>query len=166
LQAERVLREKHNGVRFRNARPHRRVPAEIYARPYLTLPDVEFPVHVWLIDGNLVRSWYKTDYTEGGHGYVYRRVPKDQIWIEKDLYVAEMPFIVVHEYLELRLMRDRGIAYDRAHAICSKVEFDVRKGRGIKPLLAPGPRRLKKPDLHRLTRDDVFRYVTAHYLDR
>src|SRR5712691_1771395 len=126
LNVERLLRERLNGVKFRGGRPHKRVPERIYLRPYATLADPKFPVHVWVVDGNLVRSFYKTDYVEGGHGYVYRWIPKDEIWIEEALDRAEMPFIVAHEYLELRLMRDADVEYDPAHEICSKVEFKLR----------------------------------------
>jgi hypothetical protein len=112
------------------------------------------------------RSGAKTDYTEGGHGYVYDWVPKQQIWIERDLDRWELPFIVSHEYLELRLMRDAGIEYDPAHEICSKVEFKIRKGQEAKRLLVPGPRRLKKKDLPQLARENVFQYVLKRYVNK
>src|SRR5947209_12054650 len=54
LNVERFLRERVNGVKFRGGRPHKRVPERIYVRPYETLPDVRFPVNVWVVDGNLV----------------------------------------------------------------------------------------------------------------
>src|SRR6202011_3256568 len=129
LGVERALREKLTGLKFRAGKPHKRVPRKLYVEGYITLADLKFPIQVWLVDGNMVRSLYKTDYTEGGHGYVYRWVPKREIWVEKDLDRWELPFILCHEYLELRLMRDKGLAYDKAHEICSKVEFNLRKGR-------------------------------------
>jgi hypothetical protein len=166
LNVERRLRERLTGLKFRGGKPHKRVPSIVYVEPYITLPDIKFPIEVWLVDGNVVRSLYKTDYTEGGHGYVYRWVPKGEIWIEKDLDRWELPYILCHEYLELRLMRDEGIDYDRAHDICSKVEFKLRKGKGAKPLLAPGRRRLMKKDLHNLTGDEVLRYAVKTYLKK
>ncbi len=114
----------------------------------------------------MLRCYYKTDYTEGGHGYVYPWVPKQQIWLESGLDEWELPFIVSHEYLELRLMRDRGLEYDKAHEICSRVEFDLRKGRGAKTLLSPGRRELQKRDLPGLASDEVFEYVVQHYLKK
>src|SRR5262245_8418457 len=93
LNVERYLREKLTGMKFRGGRPHKRVPRQVYVKRYLTLDDVKFPIEVWQVDGKVVRSFYKTDYTEGGHGYVYRWVPKQQIWIEKDLDRWEFPFI-------------------------------------------------------------------------
>jgi hypothetical protein len=166
LNVERLLREKMTGLKFRNGKSHGRVPRELYIQQYITLPDPEFPIEVWLVDGNMVRCLYKTDYTEGGHGFVYRWVPKQQIWIEKDLDQWELPFIVSHEYLELRLMRDHGVEYDHAHEICSKVEFHLRKGKGIKPILGSGPRGLKKRDLVKLPKDEVLEHVVNKYLRR
>jgi hypothetical protein len=159
LEVERVLREKLNGVAFRDGKPHKQVPDAIYLEQYLILPDPQGPVKVWVVDGNLVRSYYKTDYTEGGHGYVYRWVPKPEIWVEDGVDHRELPFIVSHEYLERRLMRDEELAYETAHAICSKVEFDLRKARGATSLLVNGQRKLHKKDLVRLTEEEVFQYV-------
>jgi hypothetical protein len=121
-------------------------------------------VKVWVVDGNLVRSYYKTDYTEGGHGYVYPWVPRPEIWVEDGVDHRELPFIVRHEYLERRLMRDEGLDYDTAHEICSRVEFDLRKARGATPLLVPGRGKLHKKDLPRLTDDEVFQYVLRNHV--
>src|SRR5438067_959895 len=110
---------RHNGKRQSRPKLHKKFIASHDGWHVYSIDD-------WLVDGNMVRSLYKTDYTEGGHGYVYRWVPKQEIWVEKDLDRWELPFIVSHEYLELRLMRDLGIEYDKAHEICSKVEFDLR----------------------------------------
>jgi hypothetical protein len=140
------------------------VPADVYLDLYTTLPGPQGEVKVWLIDGNLARSYYKTDYTEGGHGYVYPWVPRAEIWIEDGVDRREVPFIVCHEYLERRLMRDEGIDYDTAHDICSKVEFDLRKARGATPLLTSRRRKLHKRDLPRLTSDEVFQYVLRNYV--
>ena len=132
----------------------------------MTLADERFPIDVWLVDGNMIRSLYKTDYTEGGHGYVYQWCPKDEIWIEEDTQRGEIPFLVAHEYLELRLMRDEKLEYDEAHEICSKVEFKLRLNEGIKPLLAPGRRKLSKADLPKLTSEEVFAYLLRYYLKK
>ncbi len=114
VQIERDLRRHVNGVEFRGGKPHKTTPPELYVDQYLTLEDEKHPIEVWRVDGNLVRSLYKSDYTEGGHGQVYPWCPNQEIWIERDLDASELPFIVCHEYLELRLMRNRGLKYDRA----------------------------------------------------
>jgi hypothetical protein len=167
LEVERLLREKLNRVAFRYGKPHKHVPDAIYIEKYIVLPDPQGPVTVWVVDGNLVRSYYKTDYTEGGHGYVYSWVPRSEIWVENGVDRRELPFIVSHEYLERRLMRDEGIDYDTAHDFCSRIEFDMRKGRGLiqKTSVVPSRRqKLHKGDLGRLTRDEVFQYVLRAYV--
>lgn len=162
IEAERALREAVNGVEFRDGRPHKRVPDELYLSEYLTLPDPKGTVSVRLVDGNLARSYYKTDYTQGGHGYVYPWVPKFQIWVEDGTDHREIPFVVCHEYLERRLMRDAGLGYNRAHEIASALEFDLRKGEGLTPLLTCG-RKIGKGDLPGLTADAVYEFVNARY---
>jgi hypothetical protein len=164
LEVERFLRCKINGLEFRDGKPHKQVPGALYLEEYFSLADPLGPVKVLIIDGNLARSYYKTDYTEGGHGYVYPWVPKPEIWIEHGVDRREVPYIVCHEYLERRLMRDQGIDYDTAHEICATVEFDLRKRKGATPLLVHGRRNLGKNDLQRLTADDVFEYVMCNYV--
>ncbi len=164
VRVERFLREKLTGRRFRGGMPDPRIPKELYVEHYLRLPDPEFSVDVWIVEGSLVRTLYKTDYTEGGHGYVYRWVPRHQIWVERDLDKTELPFIVSHEYIEVRLMRDEGIEYDKAHEICANIEYDLRKDKGIFSLLSPQGRRLTKKDLPKLCSPEIFAYVTQHHL--
>jgi hypothetical protein len=164
IEVERQLREKLNGVEFRDGKPHKKVPDAIYLKHYTTLPDPKEPVDIWLVDGNLVRSYYKTDYTEGGHGYVYPWVPKPEIWIEDGVDHREIPYIAAHEYIERRLMRDAGLEYDHAHEICSTVEFDMRKHGEVERYVAPRRRKLHKSDLPRLTSQELFLYVLQNYV--
>jgi hypothetical protein len=159
LEVERILRERVTGLAFRDGKPHERVPDELYLGEYITVPDPQGPVTVWHIRGELARNYYKTDYTQGGHGYVYPWVPRQEIWVEDGVDRREIHFIVCHEYLERRLMRDAGLRYDRAHEICSQVEFDLRLGKGATPLLTGGRRKLGKCDLPKLTSEEVYAYV-------
>ncbi len=108
------------------------------------------------------RSYDKTDYTQGGHHLVYPWVPGPQIWIEDATDHRQLPFLVCHESLERRLMRDGGLRYDRAHEIASALEYDLRKGNGLTRLLAAG-RKIGKPDLPGLTGEAVYEFVNAHY---
>jgi hypothetical protein len=153
-------------VKYRDGRAHRRVPEAVHAGRYATIPDPLGPVDVRLVDGILVRSLYKTDYTEGGHHYVYRWVPKPEIWVERDIDPAELPFVVAHEYTERRLMRDEGLDYDKAHANCSKVEFALREGDSLRDLVAPRGRPFTRSDLPRLASDDYYRSVLRRYRRR
>jgi hypothetical protein len=163
---ERDLRSRLLGLRYRAGRPHRRVPSRVYAGRYATLPDPEGPIEVRLVDGMVVRALYKTDYTEGGHGYVYGWVPRREIWVERDIAEAELPFMVAHEYTELRLMRDEGMEYDPAHRIASKVEFALREGDRLRDLVAPAGRTLAKSDLPALASAEFFKVVLGRYKGR
>ena len=58
-------------------------------------------------------------------------------------------------------MRDKGLGYDRAHEIASELEFDLRKGAGLTPLLTGGRRKVGKADLPGLTPDDIEISATA-----
>lgn len=165
INVERMLREQMNHLKFRGAGPQKRVPKEVYVRLYATLPDKDdAEVKVWIVDANVVRSLYKTDYVEGGHGFVYPWVPNDEIWIEDTLDPRELPFIIAHEYLERRLMRDEKLDYDTAHDICARVEFHLRKNQRVKLFLAPGRRKVHKKDLSKLASDELFQYVVQHHV--
>lgn len=164
LQVECYLREQLTGIKYRDGKPHRRVPEGIHVEHYARIPDEVQTIDVWRIDGHLVRCYYKTDYTEGGHGYVYAWCPKNQIWIEKDIHVSELPFIVAHEYTELRLMRDCDFDYDKAHSICSKVEFDLRWRQPIDEFFGARRHKLTKADIPKLTSPEFFQYVLKRYV--
>jgi hypothetical protein len=163
LNAERKLRAKETGMDYRSGRPHRRIPAKTYVSAYVELPDPVRPTQVFLVDGLVVRSTYKTDYAEGGHGYVYQWVPKGEIWIDSAITPAEIPFILAHEYTELRLMRDLGYEYDRAHEIASKVEFALRKQATRAEYPGFGRRKPHKSDVKKLTSEEYFEFVQNRY---
>ncbi len=164
LNAERRLREAKTGIEYRAGRPHKRIPGTLYVRRYVTLPDERFPIDVWLVRGDLVRCYYKTDYAEGGHGSVYPWVPRREIWIDAALRTGELPYIVTHEYTELRLMRDEGFEYNEAHELCSRVEFDLRKADSRKEFPGFSRRRPTRADLPKLTAPEYFEFVKRNYV--
>jgi hypothetical protein len=82
-------------------------------------------VDVWIVKGRLVRSAFFTDFTAGGHEYVYDFVPAGEVWIDDDIQDDERRFVVLHELHERKLMA-RGMPYDRAHALSSRMELRCR----------------------------------------
>jgi hypothetical protein len=74
---------------------------------------------------------------------------------------SEVPFIVVHEYLERRLMREEKLHYDQAHEICSGVEWDLRKRREPISLLSASRDKLVKRDLAHLN-PEFYEWVLRH----
>jgi len=68
-------------------------------------------IKIWLVKGEIVRSLFYIDFTEGGHDKVYDFVPKNEIWIDDDVYKKEIPYVLVHELHERQLM-GKGWVYD------------------------------------------------------
>ena len=102
---------------------------DVYVRRYGHILDED--VDIFFVNGEKVRNRYKTDYIEGGHGYVYKWVPNNEIWIENGLHSKEVPYILLHEYVERILMKYHKKKYDEAHRISSKVEFAMRQKGGF-----------------------------------
>lgn len=101
-------------------------PLKINPKKYHVLNDSKGKIHVFLVNGEAVRDKFKTDFSQGGHGYVYDWIPKNEIWLEveeKDEYAP----ILAHEYSEMILMRDGKMSYNKAHEIASKIEHELRK---------------------------------------
>jgi hypothetical protein len=86
---------------------------------------LENGVHVWIVNGRLVRSCFDIDFTEGGHDYVYEFVPENEVWIDNDLQANERGFVLFHELHERNLMA-AGSTYDAAHAEASRLEHHYR----------------------------------------
>ena len=105
---------------------HKNVPKKIYKKIYLTIKDKKDIVTVYLINAQVVRDLYKTDYVEGGHGYVYEWIPENEIWIDVKMEPKEIPVILLHEYLERILMKYKNLPYVRAHNAALRVEFEHR----------------------------------------
>jgi hypothetical protein len=68
---------------------------------------------IYIVRGDLVRSLFNVDFTQGGHDKVYNFIPKNEVWIDDDLYKKEIPYVLVHELHERYLMSN-GWPYDTA----------------------------------------------------
>lgn len=80
---------------------------------------------IWLVDGEIVRGMYLTEYAEGGHDLVYSFVPKGEIWIEEILHPTEQKFIILHELHE-RFLMSEGKDYPHAHKGATIIEDHYR----------------------------------------
>ncbi len=83
-------------------------------------------LHVYIIDGRLVRSAFYIDFTEGGHDYVYKFVPHNEVWLDDDLVLEDLPYVAIHEIHERNLMK-RGWKYLDAHGSASVLEWTLRQ---------------------------------------
>ncbi|RFT15113.1 MAG: hypothetical protein OP8BY_0577 [Candidatus Saccharicenans subterraneus] len=82
-------------------------------------------VKVWIVRGELVRSLFFIDFTEGGHDKIYHFIPENEVWLDDDLSRQEMKFVLLHELHERHLM-DQGWPYYKAHRSASKIEYHCR----------------------------------------
>jgi len=87
-------------------------------------------ISVWLVYGRLVRSAFDVNFTEGGHGLVYKYIPKNEVWLDNDITGKERPYILLHELYERSLM-DKGTSYLKAHPPASRLEWRVRHNRAL-----------------------------------
>lgn len=126
IAADRVEREMRSRAGdLRRAAPAREpVQAErMHTRLWKAL---ENGVHVWFVNGRLVRSVFDIEFTEGGHDCVYEFVPENEVWIDDDLHEDERGFVLFHELHERNLMA-KGMDYDRAHDDASRLEQHYRR---------------------------------------
>lgn len=84
-------------------------------------------IKIWIVDGEAVRGLFFNNFTQGGHGYVYNFIPKDEIWIDDDIGRNEIPLVLLHELHERRLMQKKKLDYDTAHIRSSKIEYYCRQ---------------------------------------
>lgn len=133
---EKKLRNKNIGKKYNGTK-------KIHKKEWFKNSDIT----IWLIDAEKVRDYYKTDFMEGGHGYVYDWIPKDEIWIENGINEKEIPLIVLHEYIERELMKIRKMNYDKAHDIAARIEYNHR------------PYKFTKNDFENITPDKALKMV-------
>ena len=80
---------------------------------------------IWLVDGSKVRKYYYKDFTEGGHGLVYRWIPRHEVWIDDAAPPKDRNHVIMHELYERELMR-KGWSYARAHVRANAMERALR----------------------------------------
>lgn len=101
-------------------------PGELYVKKLGNVGENGSEAVVSIVDGEMVRNLYKTDFVEGGNWQVYKFIPKNEIWIEKDVQKPEVKFILLHEFVEAGLM-GQGESYAKAHKEANKQEMKARK---------------------------------------
>jgi sRNA-binding regulator protein Hfq len=128
LKKERREREVIDNIKFSPQSTDKKPPDKVYDKYYCGIPNEKDDVEVWLVNGEIVRDMFKTDFVSGGNGLCYSFVPNQEIWIEKNLEEKlEIPITILHEYVERALMKYKKLSYDEAHTIASKVDWKKRR---------------------------------------
>lgn len=78
------------------------------------------------VDGTKVRDDIDKDFTMGGNPSRYSYIPKGEMWVEKNLAPKDRVSTVVHEAIEHRLMKNKGMPYEKAHDEANKSDKKVR----------------------------------------
>lgn len=78
-----------------------------------------------------MRDVYDSDFTLGGHGYVYSYIPKDEIWVEDKRHPDDMQSTIQHEETERKRMKDKGENYNVAHEHAADEETALRMARRV-----------------------------------
>jgi hypothetical protein len=98
------------------------VNADIHKKYWKTVDGVK----IWIVNGRKIRDNFKIDFTEGGHGYVYGFIPKDEVWVEDSVIKEERKFVLIHELKERELMKEKGWPYVKSHKEATRVEHLAR----------------------------------------
>ena len=131
---EKTERERRTGQHYYGRHSHEPPPPGLYV---FQIGDYDGH-QVWLVDGEVVRNTYKTDFVESGQSIIYDFIPDKQIWVESTVDEDERKFLILHEAVEYKLMF-QGWSYDSAHAEASRQEFAARKASAVPPKVSISP---------------------------
>jgi hypothetical protein len=88
-------------------------------------------VNIFSIDGEFIRQYIYEDFTQGGNDYAYPNfVPKNELWVDKDVVNETRKTTIAHESKEREEMA-KGKFYDKgknsAHDKALKYEKKIRE---------------------------------------
>ena len=110
--------------------------SEFIKIPYGKFDDIS----IYLVDGDYIMENIYPDFTQGGNGQIYgikakveskpKFIPEKEIWIDINMDSREYPFIILHEYIEMKLM-ESGLRYAEnnkdSHPTANFFEMRMRK---------------------------------------
>ncbi len=88
--------------------------------------EIDPGINMMIVDGDLVKLKHDMDFVEGANGEEASWVPKDEIWIDDNIELHDMPFIAYHESTERRDMK-KGMKYLQAHERANAGERELRQ---------------------------------------
>ena len=104
--ADKVERRERNRSEFLKKIKKIRVKEKILKRVYKKPLFEKYAknLKIKLVRGNIVRSLFYLDFTEGGHDKIYNFIPENEIWIDDKVYKKERALVLIHELRERALM--------------------------------------------------------------
>ena len=70
-------------------------------------------LEVWEVDGLWVRKNLDEDFTNFGQHYRFKFIPKNELWIEKEVSEDEFNFYITHLLVERKMM-ENNMKYEDA----------------------------------------------------
>ncbi|MFA6397345.1 MAG: hypothetical protein WDK96_00670 [Candidatus Paceibacterota bacterium] len=95
---------------------------------YIRTKNIE-GLKVCYVEGSIIRQYIDPQFVMGGHHYVYKYIPQNEIWLDNCLGEKDKFFTLVHEQHERDLMK-KGMIYDSAHDFASAKERQTRREHG------------------------------------
>ena len=86
-------------------------------------------ITVTLVNGFAVRNLKDDDFSQGGHDLVYNYIPENTIWIDNTIASDEYGAVMVHEYVERHLMKNKKYEYEKAHGLATRAEYKYRENK-------------------------------------
>lgn len=93
-----------------------------YIEKIITVSDYD----VWIVDGMYIRKNIEREFTNFGHHYRYKFIPKNELWIDKERIGGEEDFYIEHMLVDTRLIEE-GVPYDQSWDRASRAEKKLRK---------------------------------------
>jgi hypothetical protein len=97
--------------------------------PYLKNIGHRGNISIWIVDGTYVRANLDIEFTNYGQHLVFKCIPENEFWLDKEAADDEQQFFIDHLLVEHRLMLN-GVAYDDALEAADKIEMVERKKSG------------------------------------
>lgn len=83
-------------------------------------------LHIYTVNGELLRRTVDTDFTMGGNPARYGYVPAGELWIDSYMSPVDQTATLLHEYVEYVLMSEKSLSYDDAHDRATAAEQRLR----------------------------------------
>jgi hypothetical protein len=99
--------------------PPGRVKLENFYRVYMGRKQGQ---QIWIVDGARAVDLLYPFFLYGGNDQRYRFNPDGEVWLDNRMGLSELGYTILHELKERKLMRQRGMTYDRAHDLSIAAE--------------------------------------------
>lgn len=89
-------------------------------------------IKILLVNGNVVKQKSYMNFVEGGHDLVYGKgsdgdfIPDKQVWLDANLDINTLMYVVIHELIERHIMDSQDTEYEDAHDQANDIEQQLR----------------------------------------